>query len=116
MFSFSPGQIRVNPGDRVTIELVSTDVVHGLSLDGYDFALTADPGQTTSGVFVADRPGVFRFRCSIACGNLHPFMIGKLQVGPNLLLMRGIALGFLAAAAALLSTRHSSEIKDLAAQ
>jgi len=94
---FSPAVLQVNPGDRVTIELVSTDVVHGFSLDGYDFNLTADPGQTVTGTFVADQAGAFRFRCSVPCGNLHPFMIGKLQVGANLLLTRGIVLGLLAA-------------------
>ncbi len=34
-FQFMPGEIQINPGDRVTVELVSTDVVHGFSLDGY---------------------------------------------------------------------------------
>jgi heme/copper-type cytochrome/quinol oxidase subunit 2 len=99
--SFTPGELKINPGDRVTIELVSTDVVHGLSLDGYDFELKADPGQTATGTFVADKSGIFRFRCSVACGNLHPFMIGKLQVGVNLLLGRGIMLGLLGMIAAL---------------
>ncbi len=108
MFQFTPGEIQINPGDRVTIELVSKDVVHGFSLDGYNFDLHADPGQTATGTFVANQAGVFRFRCSVACGNLHPFMIGKLQVGPNLLLIRGIALGLLAIAAALLSLRKPS--------
>ena len=32
MFQFSPAEISLNPGDQVTVELVSTDVVHGLSL------------------------------------------------------------------------------------
>jgi heme/copper-type cytochrome/quinol oxidase subunit 2 len=100
MSLFTPSELKISPGDRVTVELVSTDVVHGLSLDGYDFELRADPGQTAIGTFVADKAGVFRFRCSVACGNLHPFMIGKLQVGPNLLLVRGIALGLLAVIAA----------------
>jgi heme/copper-type cytochrome/quinol oxidase subunit 2 len=105
MFQYAPAEIRINPGDRVTVELVSADVVHGFSIDGYNFDLQADPGQTVTGTFVADQAGVFRFPCSIACGNLHPFMIGKLQVGPNLLLMRGIALGLLAVIVALLSLR-----------
>jgi heme/copper-type cytochrome/quinol oxidase subunit 2 len=108
MFQFNPGEIQINPGDRVTVELVSTDVVHGFSLDGYNFELKADPGQTATGTFVADQAGAFRFRCSVACGNLHPFMIGKLQVGPNLLLVRGIALGLLAVWAALFSLRSLS--------
>jgi heme/copper-type cytochrome/quinol oxidase subunit 2 len=105
MSRFTPAVLQVNPGDRVTIELMSTDVVHGLSLDGYDFNLTADPGQTVTGTFVANQQGVFRFRCSVPCGNLHPFMIGKLQVGTNLLLARGIVLGLLAAAVGVLSLR-----------
>jgi cytochrome c oxidase subunit 2 len=95
-FQFSPSEMTVNPGDRVTIEFTSIDVVHGLSLDGYNFELKADPGKTVSKSFIADKTGTFRFRCSVVCGNLHPFMIGKLQVGPNLLFVRGIALGLLA--------------------
>jgi heme/copper-type cytochrome/quinol oxidase subunit 2 len=108
MFNFSPNQIRVNPGDTVTVELVSTDVVHGFSLDGYDFELHADPGQSVSGTFVADQPGMFRFRCSIACGNLHPFMIGKFQVGTNPWLLRGGLLLGLATIIGLWTLRPSS--------
>jgi heme/copper-type cytochrome/quinol oxidase subunit 2 len=108
MFQFTPGELQINPGDRVTVELISTDVVHGFSLDGYDFELKADPGQMATGTFVADQAGVFRFRCSVACGNLHPFMLGKLQIGPNLLLIRGIALGLLAILAALWFVHGSS--------
>jgi heme/copper-type cytochrome/quinol oxidase subunit 2 len=100
-YQFSPSEIRINPGDRVTIELVSTDVMHGLSLDGYGLNLTAEPGQPATGTFVADRGGVFRFRCAVPCGNMHPFMIGKLQIGPDLLLYRAIALGLFAGLAAI---------------
>jgi len=108
MYQFTPGEISVNPGDRVTIELVATDMVHGFSLDGYDFSLTAEPGQTVSKTFVADKSGTFRFRCSVPCGNLHPFIIGKLQVGQNILLLRAIGLGALAVIAALWTLRSSS--------
>ena len=91
-FEYTPSTLTVNPGDRVTIELTATDVVHGLSIDGYDLAVTADPGQTARLTFVADQPGSFRFRCTMTCGNLHPFMIGKLRVGQNLLLWRAVGL------------------------
>lgn len=100
-YEFSPAVIRVNDGDRVTIELLSTDVVHGLYLDGYDLEVTADPGQTATLNFIADRSGTFRIRCSVTCGPLHPFMIGKLEVGNNTLLWRGLALAVLAAAIGL---------------
>jgi heme/copper-type cytochrome/quinol oxidase subunit 2 len=95
-YEFSPGVIQANPGDRVTIELTSMDVVHGLYLDGYDLQIDADPGQTETLTFIANRSGTFRFRCSVTCGDLHPFMIGKLHIGPNILLWRGLGLGAIA--------------------
>ncbi len=95
-FAYTPAVLRVNPGDKVIIELVSTDVVHGLYVDDYDVSVTADPGQTAILTFTADRPGTFRLRCSVTCGALHPFMIGKLQVGTNLLFWRGVGLAFIA--------------------
>jgi plastocyanin len=100
-YEYYPGVLSVNRGDRVTIELVSTDVVHGLYIDGYELSLQADPGQTERLTFTADRAGSFRFRCSVTCGALHPFMIGKLQVGENQLVQRATALILLSAAAAL---------------
>lgn len=95
-FAYSPPVLAVNPGDRVTIELVATDVVHGLAIDGYDLETTAEPGRSVRLTFVANREGSFRFRCSVTCGNMHPFMIGKLQVGQNSLLWRGALLALLA--------------------
>jgi heme/copper-type cytochrome/quinol oxidase subunit 2 len=100
-FQYTPEAIHVNPGDHVTIDLVPTDVVHGLHIDGYDLSVTADPGQTASLSFVADRSGSFRLRCSVTCGALHPFMIGKLNVGSNDLLWRAIGLGMLVVIAGL---------------
>ncbi len=100
-FAFSPPVLTVNPGDRVTIDLVALDVVHGLSIDGYGLSLTADPGQTAHLTFVAGRPGTFRFRCAVACGALHPFMLGKLVVGQNTLGWRAAALMLLAVVAGI---------------
>jgi plastocyanin len=105
-YEFGPAVISVNQGDRVSIELVSMDVVHGLYLDGYGLEVTADPGKTASLSFIADKSGVFRFRCSVTCGPLHPFMIGKLKVGSNTLLWRGIGLAILAAVAGLWGFRR----------
>ncbi len=100
-FEYYPAIIRVNPGDRVTLELVSTDVVHGIYIDGYDLELIADPGKTARLSFTADQPGTFRFRCSVTCGALHPFMIGKLYVGPNTFLWKALGIATLVAFAGL---------------
>ena len=94
-YTFAPGTITVNPGDTVTIELVSTDVVHGLYVDGYGVSTSADPGQPSSLSFIADKTGSFRLRCNITCGAMHPFMVGKLNVGVNTWLYRSIALAVL---------------------
>jgi len=100
-FQYTPEAISVNPGDHVTIDLVSTDVVHGLYIDGYDLNVTADPGQTATLSFIADQSGTFRLRCSVTCGALHPFMIGKFNVGSNDRLWRAIGLGVLAVIAGI---------------
>jgi len=99
-FEYSPAILKVNPGDLVTLELVATDVVHGLSVDGYRLETTADPGQVARITFVANREGIFRFHCTVTCGSLHPFMTGKLQVGGNTYLLRSILLVGLALTAA----------------
>lgn len=105
-YQFDPGVVHVNRGDRVTIELVATDVVHGLYLDGYGLQMTADPGQTERLTFVADRPGTFRFRCSVTCGAMHPFMIGKLRVGDNRLFWGGAGLAVMGVVAGLFLGRR----------
>ncbi len=91
-FAYSPSELKVNAGDTVTLQLVSSDVVHGLYVDGYGVSIEADPGQTKTLTFVANKPGSFRFRCNVTCGAMHPFMIGKLTVGANEWLFRSIGL------------------------
>jgi plastocyanin len=98
-FEYSPAVLRVNPGDHVTIELASEDVVHGIYIDGYDLEVRADPGQPARLSFAANKTGFFRLRCSITCGALHPFMIGQLKVGVNWLFWKAIGEAILAALA-----------------
>ena len=107
-FAYSPSELSVNPGDTVTIQLVSTDVVHGLYVDGYDVSVEADPGQTKTLSFVADKPGSFRFRCNVTCGAMHPFMIGKLNVGSNNWLFRSIGLALLVVVGVITSVKQKA--------
>ena len=106
-FAYSPSELFVNIGDTVHIQLVSTDVVHGLYVDGYDISVEADPGQTRTLTFTASRPGSFRFRCNVTCGAMHPFMIGKLTVGFNDWLFRSIGLATLALSGVLVSRKQN---------
>jgi heme/copper-type cytochrome/quinol oxidase subunit 2 len=107
-FAYSPSELRVNQGDTVTIQLVSADVVHGLYVDDYDISVEADPGQTATLTFTADKSGSFRFRCNVTCGAMHPFMIGKLNVGINNWLYRSIGLATLAIFGTVISMRQKA--------
>jgi DMSO reductase family type II enzyme heme b subunit len=82
-FEYTPNQISVRKGERVTIRMESLDVTHGLYLDGYGIDIKARPGLIGKATFVANKPGRFSFRCSETCGEFHPYMIGFLEVTPN---------------------------------
>lgn len=105
-FAYSPSELFVNPGDMVIIQLVSTDVVHGLYVDGYGISVEADPGQTATLTFAANKPGSFRFRCNVTCGAMHPFMIGKLTVGLNEWFYRSMGLLGIALIGLVISTKQ----------
>jgi len=99
-FAYDPSVITVNKGDKVTLNLLSTDVTHGFYLDGYEIEKEIRPwGEPAVVTFIADKAGKFNFRCSHTCGVFHPFMIGKLIVTPNYTFAGsvGLALGFLLA-------------------
>lgn len=95
-YAFSPGRVQVNAGDTITFTLKADDVVHGFYLDGYGIEQRVEPGIDQQITFVADRRGKFRYRCSVTCGPLHPFMMGELVVGPNLFVWRAIGVTLIA--------------------
>ena len=100
-FAFDPPVLRVNRGDRIRLTLQAADVVHGFYLDGQNIAVRFEPGTSRQVEFVAEQVGKFRYRCSVSCGTLHPFMTGELVVGPNLVLGRAVGLMLVALAATL---------------
>ena len=82
-FSYTPNIIKVNIGDLVRIRLISEDVTHGMFIDGYGLNTSAHPGQDGNLTFTGDKSGRVSFRCSVACGEFHPYMIGYITVEPN---------------------------------
>ncbi|MEK6728096.1 MAG: cupredoxin domain-containing protein [Candidatus Omnitrophota bacterium] len=112
-YGYEPAVIRVNQGDTITLKLKSKDVTHGFYLEGYDFDAKVrgempsfwirhpskseeyDKNPIETYTFVANKPGKFRYRCSITCGSFHPFMQGEMIVVPNYLfpVSTGLALG-----------------------
>jgi len=97
-YGYTPHRFTVDRGDRVRLRLASVDVVHGFYLEGHDLEAEVRPGahgfrlrrpggdgfeDVTEVVFTAGRPGKYRYRCSVTCGTLHPFMQGEMVVRPN---------------------------------
>ena len=111
-FSFEPGIIEVNQGDRLDLQLEAMDVTHSLYIDGYGLEVISEPGQQVHLTFVADRPGKYKFRCQAACGWLHPFMVGELVVRPNRPYWRAFSLALLAALGAIGYLRFGSQAQS----
>lgn len=94
-FSYNPEIIEVNKGDIVKINLISTDVHHGLYIDGYELQTNATPGHEGNITFIADKTGKFTMRCSVTCGPFHPYMISYLKVKPDYRLFGSVFLALL---------------------
>lgn len=99
-FAFTPPRLAVEAGDRITFKIRSLDITHGFSIEGTGVNTTILPGRETRVTVVAEKPGKIRYRCTVVCGPLHPYMVGEVIVRPNLwpLWGGGLALlvGFLA--------------------
>jgi heme/copper-type cytochrome/quinol oxidase subunit 2 len=116
-YEFAPGRVDIQQGDHVVIELTSSDVVHGFYLDGYDIQERIQPGITKRIEFIADRSGKFRYRCSVTCGPMHPFMIGELIIGPHIPFWRSAGALFVAAIGMLIwlwNTKGQVQIQEIA--
>lgn len=100
-FAFDPPVLHVNQGDRVQLTLQAADVTHGFYLDSYGLDQRVEPGLSQPVEFLADQPGKFRYRCSVSCGSLHPFMIGELVVNPNWPFARTLGLTLIVVTATL---------------
>jgi len=111
-FAFTPGRLQVSQGDEIVITLTASDVVHGFYLDGYGLQTRVEPGIARQITFVVDQAGKFRYRCSVSCGPLHPFMIGELVVSPNTPFWRAAGLMLTALAGMLVYLWHSGKEKD----
>jgi nitrous-oxide reductase len=82
--TFEPTSFEVNKGDRVTIYLTNieqtTDELHGFGLLEYNINVVADPGETKTIEFVADKAGVYPYYCTNFCSALHQEMQGYMLV------------------------------------
>jgi cytochrome c oxidase subunit 2 len=79
-FDYSPGRLTLKKGQRVVLELTSSDVVMGFNLPDFNVRGDMIPGKVTTIEFTPDKTGEFTFLCDIFCGSGHEEMQGKITV------------------------------------
>lgn len=79
-WNWTPDEIRVKKGTRLSIEFVSEDANHGFELKAYKIKVNLPQDKRGQVEFVADKVGTFRWRCSRPCGNGCAKMTGTLVV------------------------------------
>ncbi len=82
-WKFTPGEITVHVGQPVTLNLTSTEGVHGLQSSDLGIAMTTiAPGSTKSVTFKPTKPGTYVLHCAIPCGAGHANMKLIVRVVP----------------------------------
>jgi cytochrome c oxidase subunit 2 len=81
-YEFIPNPIVVRQGEKVRLEVTSTDVEHGLAIPAYKLNQDLKPGKTEVMEFTASQSGSFATHCSEFCGMGHMGMSGELVVIP----------------------------------
>jgi cytochrome c oxidase subunit 2 len=78
-----PARIAVPQGARVELVVSTADVEHGFNVPALDINEPVQPGKPASVRFLAQTPGVYPMRCSIACGKGHDRMAGEIVIEPS---------------------------------
>lgn len=94
------------------MKLTSEDVTHGFYLDGYEKEMSVLPGETKIMGFNADKAGRYTFRCSVTCGDFHPYMMGYFKVLPNRKYYAGIFLIFLISLGSVVAAKKRKDNFD----
>lgn len=79
-WQFTPAEIRVPAGSEVTIIATSTDVIHGIHVEGTRINMMLVPGQIARNTYTFQEPGEHLLVCHEFCGAGHHFMFGRVIV------------------------------------
>jgi cytochrome c oxidase subunit II len=75
-----PSRLEIPQGSRVELVVTSTDVEHGLAVPGLGINEPVQPEHPAVIRFLAQTPGIYPMRCSIACGRGHDQMTGAIVI------------------------------------
>lgn len=79
-FRFTPREITVPKGSKVTFYITSVDVQHGFKLQGTNVNMMIIPGEVSTLSATFNEPGVHEYICTEYCGAGHAAMSGRLIV------------------------------------
>jgi len=79
-WAFQPREIRVPAGAEITFLSTSTDVIHGLHVEGTRVNMMLIPGQVARNTYTFDEPGRHLLVCHEFCGAGHHIMAGEVIV------------------------------------
>ncbi len=112
-YKFTPGVLVFDKGDEITLIIKSIDVEHGFYIDGYELETVLPALTTVTITFIAEMTGSFTIRCSVTCGNFHPYMLGKLKIQPNFLFYTSLfVVGLIASIMTVRSMNTEAQIDD----
>lgn len=77
---FTPSEIHIPVGAKLTLYITSQDVQHGFHIDRTNVNVMVLPGQVTKTAARFDKPGVYNFICHEYCGIGHHTMFGQIIV------------------------------------
>lgn len=79
-WQFQPAEIRLPAGSEVTFLSTSTDVIHGIHVEGTRVNMMLIPGQVSRNTYTFEEPGEHLLICHEYCGAGHHFMFGRVIV------------------------------------
>jgi cytochrome c oxidase subunit 2 len=79
-WEIAPKRVELPQGARVELVVSSTDIEHGLAVPGLGINEPVQPEHPAVIRFLAQTPGTYPMRCSIACGRGHDQMTGEIVI------------------------------------
>jgi len=79
-FEYTPGEITLQKGVPVVLELTTEDVAMGFNAPDFKVDVEIVPGKAVQVRLVPDKAGTFEFSCDVFCGDGHEDMSGKIHV------------------------------------
>lgn len=79
-FLFTPNELRIKAGSKVTFLVTSKDVIHGFKIENTPINVMVVPGQISRLTTTFDEPGEYLIVCHEYCGAGHHVMAGKVIV------------------------------------